>query len=102
MRGTTGERLPKDIRSAQLMWPGATFRILGLPLVDATVRTSTNAELTAARHLHELPEGNLLWLHLDAGQDGLGSAPCGPGVLTQHQYRPGLTRLSFVLSLGHT
>jgi beta-galactosidase len=90
----------KDVRSAQLTWPGTTLTVLGQPLVDLTARPWSNAELTAARHSHELADGHILWLHLDAGQDGVGSATCGPGVLIEHQYRPGPTRISFVLQVA--
>jgi beta-galactosidase len=91
----------KAVRSAQITWPGATLTILGQPMVDLTARPWSNAELTEARHPQDLPAGRILWLHLDAGQDGVGSATCGPGVLTEHQYRPGSTRISFVLRLAH-
>jgi len=63
--------------------------------LDLTARAWSNTELNAAKHTCELPTPTHLWLHLDAGQDGLGSATCGPGVLVQHRYLPGRVTLSW-------
>lgn len=63
--------------------------------LDLTARAWSNKEIAAARHTPELPAPTHLWLHLDAGQDGLGSATCGPGVAIQHRYLPGATTLSW-------
>jgi beta-galactosidase len=62
-----------------------------------TARLWSNRELAEAAHQHTLPTPTRLWLHLDAGQDGLGSATCGPGVAMQHQYRPGGTTMSWTI-----
>lgn len=64
--------------------------------LDLTVREWSNAELDRARHLDELPSPSHLWIHLDAGQEGLGSATCGSAVAIQHRYLPGPSRLSWV------
>lgn len=63
--------------------------------LDLTARTWSNAEIARAAHPHDLPVPSALWIHLDAGQDGLGSATCGPGVSVPHRYLPGPTRLSW-------
>ena len=65
--------------------------------LDLTARAWSNAQLAAAHHTWELPAPSHLWLHLDAGQDGLGSATCGPGVSLQHQYLPGPTTVSLTM-----
>ena len=63
-----------------------------------TVRRWTSEDLTAARHDGELHAGDQVWLNLDAAQQGLGSASCGPGVLPEHQLRPGPVTLRLALS----
>jgi beta-galactosidase len=87
----------QEVRRARLTWHGAAITVLGDPHVDLTVRPWSTAALTRARHRHELTAEPRLWLHLDAGQDGLGTATCGPGVAVDDQYRPGPTRLSVTL-----
>ncbi|MET0991097.1 MAG: glycoside hydrolase family 2 TIM barrel-domain containing protein, partial [Lacisediminihabitans sp.] len=49
-------------------------------LFDLTVRPWSIDHLAAARHASELSAGDLLWLHIDVGANGVGSAACGPGV----------------------
>ena len=49
-------------------------------LFDLTVRPWSIDEIAAATHASDLDAGDLLWLHLDAGANGVGSAACGPGV----------------------
>ena len=58
-------------------------RVAGLELTglfDLTVRPWSIDQIAAATHASELGAGDLLWLHLDAGANGVGSAACGPGV----------------------
>ncbi len=87
----------QDVRRAEIAWQGAVLGIEGAPLLDLTVRPWSTSALTAARHRHELVEGDVLWVHLDVGHDGLGTATCGPAVLEQHRFRARPARLSFVL-----
>ncbi|MCU1403618.1 MAG: glycoside hydrolase family 2 barrel [Microbacteriaceae bacterium] len=47
---------------------------------DLAVRPWSIRELEKAQHADELVEGSVLWIHLDAGTNGLGTAACGPGV----------------------
>jgi beta-galactosidase len=54
------------------------LEVLGAPTVDFAVRPWTSEQLDAARHPHELEPGEFTWLNLDVGQNGLGSASCGP------------------------
>jgi beta-galactosidase len=60
---------------------GAALEVLGHPTVEATVRPWTSEALDAARHPTDLVPDGLTWLNLDAGQNGLGSASCGPQAL---------------------
>jgi beta-galactosidase len=57
------------------------IRVDGAPHFDLAVRPWSIRELEKAKHADELAEGgSVLWIHLDAGTNGLGTAACGPGV----------------------
>ena len=91
----------RDVRWMTIGMGPDHLRISGDPTVHAAVRPWSNQHLASVRHRHELRPDGLLWIHLDAGQDGVGSATCGPGVLPEHQYRPGVPiTVSFELSAG--
>jgi len=62
----------------QLSGGGSELEVFGHPAFDFTVRPWTSEQLDAARHPHELTRGEFTWLNLDVGQNGLGSASCGP------------------------
>ncbi|MBK7819612.1 MAG: DUF4981 domain-containing protein [Tessaracoccus sp.] len=70
----------------------------GLP--GFSLRAHDAAEVTAARHPHELPPSRATHLYLDAQQHGLGSASCGPDVRPEHQLRPRSAEWSLTLSLS--
>jgi beta-galactosidase len=92
--------LRQDLRWAHLSWPGHTLRLLGRPAVDLALRPWSNADLAAASHADELRPVDRLWVHLDAGQNGLGTATCGPGVARQYRYRPRRTSIDVELWPG--
>jgi beta-galactosidase len=82
---------------------GSTLRIdagditLGAQRVDGvelSLRPWSDLRLENAAHPHELEPDGLLWLHLDAGQHGAGSAACGPGVLANAQLHAAPARLT--------
>ncbi|UNX55803.1 DUF4981 domain-containing protein [Georgenia sp. TF02-10] len=87
----------KEMRWARIRTGSGDLGIVAETGTDLTVRMWDIPTIAAARHRHELPQPERLWVHLDAGQEGLGSATCGPGVAPQHQYRPGRTMMSLVL-----
>jgi beta-galactosidase len=87
-------------RAAELTGTEIALTVTGSPWIDLTARAWSNAQIAAARHRHELPEPDRLWIHLDAGQDGLGSATCGPGVEPDRQFRPSVVRLEATLLPG--
>jgi beta-galactosidase len=66
---------------------GAGLAVAGDPVIDVTARRWTSEALDAARHPVDLRPEDRIWLNLDYGQNGLGSASCGPGVLPAHQLR---------------
>jgi beta-galactosidase/beta-glucuronidase len=56
--------------------------------LEMSLHRHTSADLTAARHWHEVPVRSGPVLHLDVGQCGLGNASCGPDVLSQYLLKP--------------
>jgi beta-galactosidase len=66
----------------------ATLEITAHTVVDFTVRRWTSEDLDAATHPYELRASDRVWLNLDAGQTGLGSGSCGPGVLPAERLLP--------------
>lgn len=69
-----------DTRTVELGLTGGALRIDGHTPFDLAVRPWSIAELERATHANELHAGSVLWLHLDAGINGVGSATCGPSV----------------------
>jgi len=67
------------------------------PGVELSLRPWSDDALERAAHPHELVPDGRLWLHLDAAQHGVGSAACGPGVLSNAQLHaaPFTMRLRF-------
>jgi beta-galactosidase len=77
---------------------GHGLRIDGDPTVNLTVRRWTSEELTAARHTTDLVAGERSWVNVDAAEQGLGSASCGPGVLPRYRLPLVPVTLRFVIS----
>ncbi|TCO41483.1 beta-galactosidase [Kribbella antiqua] len=55
------------------------------PELSMTVRRWSTEALAAAKHTDELVPSDRLYLHLDVGHYGLGSASCGPGALPAYR-----------------
>lgn len=66
---------------------GLLFVALDEPMA-ATALHCTAADLTAARHPHELTPRSEVVLSLDACRSGLGNSSCGPGVLERYAVSP--------------
>ncbi|GAA0430994.1 glycoside hydrolase family 2 TIM barrel-domain containing protein [Leifsonia naganoensis] len=77
------------VRRLLLAGDDAALEVTGHPAVDATVRPWTSEALDAAAHPTDLARDGLTWLNLDAGQNGLGSASCGPAALPSARLLPG-------------
>jgi beta-galactosidase len=77
-----------DVRWASLTGEGKTLKVFGAPEFAFTVRPWTSEDIEAAKHAHELVERDRVYVNLDAGLHGMGSAACGPGVLPQHRLLP--------------
>jgi beta-galactosidase len=80
-----------DVRWASLSGEGKTLKVFGAPEFAFTVRPWTSEDLDAAKHPHDLVERDRLYVNLDAGLQGVGSAACGPGVLPEHRLLPEAT-----------
>jgi beta-galactosidase len=76
---------------------GAGLFIEGRPTVGLTVRRWTTEDLDVARHTSELATRDRVWLNIDAGQNGLGTASCGPGVLPQYRLLAAPTSFAVVV-----
>nr|WP_310724932.1 glycoside hydrolase family 2 TIM barrel-domain containing protein [Streptomyces sp. N2A] len=77
---------------------GSGLRVEGDPDFAFAARRWSDEELTAARHTPNLRPGDVLWLHLDHAQHGIGSQSCGPGVLPQYRLTAASARFSFVFA----
>jgi beta-galactosidase/beta-glucuronidase len=67
---------------------GAGLLAVGLPLLEVSAHHYTTADLTQAKHLHELHWRPEITLNLDYRQMGLGGASCGPLTLPQYLIQP--------------
>ncbi|MFC0680176.1 glycoside hydrolase family 2 TIM barrel-domain containing protein [Lysobacter korlensis] len=56
------------------------LRVDGAPTFAFTVRRWTSEELERARKPHDLVDSGAVWLNVDAAQQGIGSASCGPAL----------------------
>ncbi|GAB1513986.1 glycoside hydrolase family 2 TIM barrel-domain containing protein [Actinophytocola sp. KF-1] len=73
-----------DVRWVELTGAdGAGLRVAGD--FAFTARRWTDAELAAATHRNELTAGDAVWLTIDIGQQGIGTASCGPGTLSEYE-----------------
>ncbi|MFF3644289.1 glycoside hydrolase family 2 TIM barrel-domain containing protein [Streptomyces sp. NPDC002564] len=63
-----------------------------------TARRWTTHQLDAAAHRTDLTPGDTVWVTLDAGQHGIGTNSCGPGVLPQYALHPRPTTLRCVFA----
>lgn len=81
-----------DARWLSLSDGERTLRIDAHPQVDFTVRRWRSEDLDAAQHPFDLRPTERVWLNLDAGQSGLGSGSCGPGVLPAQRLLPATFR----------
>ncbi|MFJ8629484.1 glycoside hydrolase family 2 TIM barrel-domain containing protein [Streptomyces sp. NPDC093568] len=83
-----------DVRWAEL----GGLRIEGDPEFWFSARRWTSEQVDAARHLSDLTPGDTVWVHLDHGQQGIGSQSCGPGPLPQYFLNAEPAEFSFVFS----
>ncbi|MET7617365.1 glycoside hydrolase family 2 TIM barrel-domain containing protein [Streptomyces sp. NPDC005408] len=83
----------REVRRALLSGDGGGLLLTGAPHFDLTVRRWTSEDLDAARHAAELTPRDGVFVNLDAGHHGIGSASCGPETLPQHTLHAGVTTL---------
>lgn len=78
-----------DVRWAALTSArGYGLVVCGMPTFNVSAHHYRTEDLTRARHHHELTERDETVLHIDYGQNGLGSKSCGPGPLNRYRLRP--------------
>ncbi len=69
-----------DVRWAMLSSEqGYGLYVSGSKLLNVSAYHYEDAQIHAAKHIHELEEAELTTFNLDAQQAGLGTAACGPG-----------------------
>jgi hypothetical protein len=76
---------------------GTGLLAVGSPTLEVSAHHFTTENLTAARHTYELKRRPEIYLNLDYGQSGLGSASCGPGRLEKYQLQAVQTHFSLRL-----
>ncbi|MEV0996000.1 glycoside hydrolase family 2 TIM barrel-domain containing protein [Nonomuraea sp. NPDC050202] len=87
-----------ETRWLELSGPGLPMlRVDGEPHLDFTARRWTSEALQAARRPHDLTDSGRVWLNLDHGQQGIGSASCGPAL--PERYRLEVRRYSWSMTL---
>jgi beta-galactosidase len=64
---------------------GAGVKIIGQSPFGLTVRRWPDGALAAATHRNQLVAEDRLYLSLDVGQQGIGTASCGPGTLPNYE-----------------
>ncbi|UFU02850.1 DUF4981 domain-containing protein [Ruania suaedae] len=86
-------------RELTLSGPGlADLRAVGDPVFDFTARRWTSKDLQVARFPHELRDSGRVWLNVDHGQLGVGSASVGTRL--PDRYRLPRTSTSWRIGLG--
>ncbi|MFJ3231982.1 glycoside hydrolase family 2 TIM barrel-domain containing protein [Streptomyces sp. NPDC086787] len=83
-----------DVRWAEI----GGLRIEGDPEFWFTARRWTTERLDAAAHRSDLTPDGTVWVNLDHGLHGIGSASCGPGPLPGYYLWAGPAEFSFVFS----
>ncbi|MCJ0867789.1 glycoside hydrolase family 2 TIM barrel-domain containing protein [Streptomyces sp. AP-93] len=86
-----------DVRWAEI----GGLRIEGDPEFFLSARRWTTEQLDEATHLTDLTPGDTVWVNLDHGLHGIGTASCGTGPLPQYHLQAEPTEFSFVFSPLH-
>jgi beta-galactosidase len=90
----------RAVRWATLTSPDGTgVRIASVSgTFDLSVRRWTSADLEAARHTSDLVPRDAVYVNVDVGQNGLGTASCGPGVLPQYELHAAPASLDLLIT----
>ncbi len=87
-----------DVRWVALTDPdGFGLLATGDAAFEFSAARFTAEDLTAARHVHEVPRRDAITWNLDHRQTGLGGNSCGPGTLPQYRIPPVPARFIFRL-----
>ncbi|MGW7354693.1 glycoside hydrolase family 2 TIM barrel-domain containing protein [Streptomyces sp. NPDC054784] len=89
-----------DVRWARLTdAAGGGLRVAaGTAYFWLTARRWTSEHLDAAAHTTDLVPDDRVYVNLDHGQHGIGSASCGPGVLQRHKLMVSTARFGFTFA----
>lgn len=90
--------LRQSCRSMVLTSTDASVRIEGACKLAMGAVPYSDMELAAARHPHELPESDCVYLHIDYAHRGLGNSSCGPDVLSSYRVEAKPIRFGFLLT----
>jgi beta-galactosidase len=77
---------------------GSGLVITGMPWFDFTARRWSTRALAAATHADQLESDGRVHLNLDTGQEGIGSASCGPELPVRYQLPPAPATLTIGLA----
>jgi beta-galactosidase/beta-glucuronidase len=77
-----------DVRWVALAGEGVGLFVTGQPLFNFGASRFTTGDLARATHTCDLAPRDTITLHLDHRHHGLGSASCGPDVLSQYRLDP--------------
>lgn len=72
-----------DVRTMTLSGNGLTITADGKPF-QMSVYPYCDTNIEKSRHINELKKTDLMTVHIDAEQTGVGTATCGPGVLKKY------------------
>lgn len=90
-----------DTHMAYLSGHGiAPLTIKGCPSFDLTVRRWTSQDLAKARTPQDLHDSGRVWVNIDAMQQGIGSAACGPALPDRYRVPIQPTAWSVILHAG--
>ena len=88
----------EDVRWAALTdETGSGLLLVASPTMSVTALPYTSQQLAAARHPVDLPQSDRVYVCVDAAQNGLGGASCGPQPLAKYLLRPRPTNFTFSL-----
>ncbi|MCL4828097.1 MAG: beta-galactosidase, partial [Caldilinea sp.] len=78
---------------------GAGLQVHGAPTIEFSASHFTANDLFQARHTYELTPRPEVYLNLDWGQRGLGTASCGPDTLPQYCLLESVYRFTYQMSM---
>ena len=94
LRWATTRTVGDDVRRTTYEF----FSVRGHNVLRVESKTYTPQEFDRARHPHELPDSDQIYLFIDDAVHGVGSRACGFDVLPQHALWPSARAFALTLS----